>query len=265
MLLRVVMRAATLAAVFVLSAAAVSAEPPVIVGETKVKAGKLLRLSVELKPGESALWDAFPPDKIDVATWTRPAVKGADGKETKPATSVLHATGTGTVYVKVTVYRVTVASATDPAAIVTDASTVAVEFAGGQKVTPVPPGPAPGPSPKPGPTPPPAPTPENVSLFVAVVEDGPARTADAAKVMGDTLYWQSLKARGHRYAHYKTTSPEVAALGYLDEMKLAGVAPPAVLVMAPIAGTDTAAIRQCFALPKSSAEIDSALKKFSTK
>ena len=259
--MRRVLRAA-LCAALVLSATAVLADPPVIVGDTKVKPGKMLRLSVDLKAGESALWDAYPPDKIDGATWVRPAVKSADGKETKSASSHFNATGLGTVYVKVTVYKVVSGDGGAPG-IVTEAATVPVTFG---QASPPPPDDGkkktnPGPSPKPAPTP----TPENVGLFVAVVEDGVARTPDVAKVMGDTAYWQSLKSRGHRYAHYKSASPEAGSLGYLDEMKATNTAAPAVLVMAPIAGTDTAAIRKCFPLPKTTAEIDAAIKLYSTK
>jgi len=260
--MRRVLRAA-LCAALVLSATAVLADPPAIVGDTKVKPGKMLRLSVELKPGESALWDAYPPDKVDGATWTRPAVKSADGKSDKPAQSHFNATGLGTVYVKVTVYKVVPGDGGAPA-IVTDAATVPVTF--GQAA---PPPPAPDDGKKkagPAPQPKPAPTPDAVPLVFAVVESGPARTPDVARVMGDTLFWKGLKDRGHSYFHYKAESPEAAGLGYLDEMKAQSVNPPALLVMSPVAGSPgTATIRACVALPKTTAEIDAIGKRYSTK
>ena len=255
---------AALCAALVLSATAVLADPPAIVGDTKVKPGKMLRLSVDLKPGESALWDAYPPDKIDGATWVRPAAKSADGKSDKPASSHFNATGLGTVYVKVTVYKVVPGDGGAPA-IVTEAATVPVTF--GQAAPP----PDDGkkktdPTPKPGPSPKPAPAPEAVPLVFAVVESGPARTPDVARVMGDTLFWKGLKDRGHSYFHYKAESPEVGGLGYLDEMKATGVSPPALLVMSPVAGAPgTATIRYCGALPKATAEIDAIGKRYSTK
>lgn len=241
----------------VMSAAVVTADPTVT-GETKIKAGKLLELSVPLAPGESALWDVYPPEKVDYRTYTAAATKDAAGKVV-PGKSTLNGTGlAGDVYVKVTVLRV------EAGAVFAESKMLPVQFAG-QKAAP--PRPVPDdekakPKPKP---PEPTPGPEAVQLVFAVVEDGSQRTPDAAKVLGDTKFWQSLKGRGHLYFHYKTTSPEVAGLGYLDEMKAAGVSPPALLIMAPQAGTDTATIRQCTALPKTTAEVDAAGRKYSTK
>lgn len=251
--------AAILAAAVV--AAAVNADP-VVSGETKIKPGKMLSLSVELKPGESALWDVFPPDKLDARTYTIPAEKDAAGKELVPARATINAAALpGAYYVKVTVFRVTGNS------IVTDAKMMPVTFEG-QKVTPDDGKAKPGPAPKPGPTPKPEPTPptpEAVPLAFVVVESGVARTPDVAKVMGDLAFWQSLKARGHTYFHYKTTSAAVAELGYLDEMKANNINPPALLIMAPRAGTDTAVIRSCKVLPATTAAIDSEGKRFSSK
>lgn len=249
------------AAVFAVAlAAAVATADPVVIGDTKIKPGKMLTLSVELQPGESALWDVFPPDKLDAKTYTIPATKNITGKDI-PATANLNAAALpGTYYVKVTVYRIT------GNAIITDAKLIPVTFEG-QKVTPPPPDDGktkPKPVP-PTPPVPPAPTPESVPLAFVVVESGVARTPDVAKVMGDSVFWQSLKTRGHSFFHYKTASAALADLGYLDEMKAANISPPALLIMAPRPGTDTATIRACIALPKTTAEIDATGKRFSTK
>ena len=239
-----------------------AAQPPAVQGDTKVKAGKMLRLSVPLALGESALWDVYPPEKIDHDVTTTPAAKDKAGKVT-PGASILRGTALpGEAWVKVTVYRVVPG---DPPGIVTESKMVQVQFAGGQKVTPTPDDGKKKDDKKADPPTPPTPRPEAVSLVFAVVEEGTARTPAQAKVMADVPFWQSLKSRGHLYFHYKTTSPDVKALGYLDEMVAAKVAPPALLIMAPIPGTDTAAIRLCTTLPTTVAEIDAAGKRFSTK
>lgn len=242
----------------------ISAQPPVVSGETKIKAGKMLELSVPLAPGESALWDVYPPEKVHYRVFAEPARKDAAGKIVAPATSNLNGAAlAGDVYVKVTVFRV------EDGGVVAVAKMVPVSF-GGQKATPpVPPVPDDGKKKddkkKDDKKTDPTPQPEAVSLVFAVVEEGTARTTAQAKVMGDVLFWQSLKARGHLYFHYKTTSPELAQLGYLDEMKRAGVTPPALLIMSPLAGGDSAVIRQCSPLPATVADINAAGKKYSTK
>lgn len=242
-------------AVVLASACLVYAQEPVVTGDTKVEPGKLLRLSVPLAPGESALWDVYPPGAIDHDVTTTPAGKDKEGKTVAGSSRLRGTALPGDAYVKVTVYRVIPG---DTPTIVTEAKGLTVTFVGERKAVP-------DDEKKAGPVPPPAPAPEAVALVVAVVEEGAARTAAQAKVLGDTNYWQNLKTRGHKYFHYKMTSSELAGLGYLDEMKAQGVTPPALLVMAPLPGTDTATVRACEGLPKSTGEIDAVLKRYSTK
>lgn len=251
------MRRIFAAALAVAMLAAVAAADPLVSGETKVKAGKLLELSVPLAPGETALWDVYPPEKVDYRTYTTAPTKDAAGKVVLGKSTLNGTALAGDAYVKVTVFRV------DGGAVVAGSKMLPVSF-GGQKAAP-PDGDKVKPKPEPKPKPNPEPGPEAVQLVFAVVEDGSQRTPDAARVLGDTKFWQGLKARGHLYFHYKTTSPEVAGLGYLEEMKTAGVSAPALLIMAPTPGGDTATIRLCEPLPKSVADVETKGKRFSTK
>lgn len=77
---------------------------------------------------------------------------------------------------------------------------------------PAPPDP-PGPGPTPDPTPDPAPKAD--AAYLAVVRDSANIPPAAAAVLGDTPFWDSLKAKGHEWDFYDDADAAAKAKGYL--------------------------------------------------
>ena len=63
------------------------------------------------------------------------------------------------------------------------------------------------------PVPPPPPPPSQKVAWVIVVEDAAARTVDTARVLGDTAFWTSLRARGIDWELYDAAAPAVKPIG----------------------------------------------------
>ncbi len=116
----------------------------------------------------------------------------------------------------------------------------------------IPPPVPPGPEPKP-------PTPSDQKLFVAVVHNTAAITPDQAIVLGDARFWDGLKARGHAFRRFDVASTEATAAKIRTGVDVN--AGPVVVLM----DETQTNILQHFALPRTTAEIDSQLKRLSTR
>lgn len=93
------------------------------------------------------------------------------------------------------------------------------------------PPPGPTPDPKPDPKPDPPPTPIDISktegAWVLIIEQTEARSTEAAKLMRDLPYWQSLETRGLKWRHYDYDSDDAKPYRPLaDEVGM-----PAVIVI----------------------------------
>lgn len=92
------------------------------------------------------------------------------------------------------------------------------------------PDPIPDPNPKP-PVPPNPPTPTVSHLYFGIVKDPRNLTVAQATLIGDTLFWDSLKTRGHEWDAWNNDSPRAKELGYVQAATSSGIPLPVIVVM----------------------------------
>lgn len=94
----------------------------------------------------------------------------------------------------------------------TDPVKCTVTVTGDPTPLPVPPAPAPAPTPGPAPTPnPPAPTPvvnTAPSLWIVTIDNAISRPPALSALMGNTIFWASVKTAGHQVAQLSMTDPQ---------------------------------------------------------
>ena len=99
------------------------------------------------------------------------------------------------------------------------------------------------------PVPPPPPPPSQKVAWVIVVEDAAARTVDTARVLGDTAFWTSLRARGIDWELYDAAAPAVKTNRYDIAAGKAGGLPAMVLL------SSTGDVIKSIKLPATTADV----------
>lgn len=111
-----------------------------------------------------------------------------------------------------------------------------------------------GPQPPPDPKPDDPPAPKAKALYLAIIRDPMTVTPEQARLIGDTVFLDSLKRDGHEWDSYTNTSEDARRLNYLTMVE--GVTLPALLLL----DKDTGRKLRAVPLPKDKAGVTALVK-----